>query len=373
MMGTERKLVLSLIVCLPSVAAGMREDTARLAARLASLQGSELTAAEFTPLQAEYLAWLEVRVQARGTVQTINDELREARLLYAEPTTLPDDLEASHAGYLDAVRGEPLDEDVLALKLGIYTGSSCDYDLTVVLYQRKPFRRLGWLNAQEFHEHGHWLHGLAIGREDPARGRIIASAWTSSNCTSVWNGGRFRIDAVQPQGMTNVLNRDAIASDDEEVKISIENSGATFRYSGDMHDTVINNREGIARYKIENGKPIRQAPIASQFGGFIDEWLLLDDEDAARFSSSPAAHLHHELAARFKKEAFDWQHVADCPGSAREVAVRGDESEKVTVFLVAASSIAEMRMLSISDNINPMCREIDISKDLSAITSGPSH
>jgi hypothetical protein len=32
-----------------------------------------------------------------------------------------------------------------------------------------------------------------------------------------------------------------------------------------------------------------------------------------------------------------------------------------------------MRMLAISDQINSSCREIDISKDLSAITGGPSH
>ena len=363
-MGTGRKLVLSLVLCLSCFAARMREDTARLAARLASLKGSELTASEFAPLQAEYLAWIDARVQARGTVSTINDELRQAKLLYIAPTTLTDDWQASHAGYVDAVRGEPLGEEVLALKLGIYTGSSCDYDETVVLYLHKPFRRLGWLNAQQVYEHGHFLHGLAVG------GKIVASGWTASNCTSVWNGELFRIDVLRPQ-MSNILNREVIARGDEEVKIRIQNDLVTFRYSAGMHDTVIDGREGIASYEIENGKTIRQAPIASQFGGFIDEWLLLDDEDAARFSSPAAARLHHEIAARFKKEPFDWQHAADCPGPAREIAVRGDESEQTTVFLIASSSIAEMRMLSISDKINPSCREIDISKDLSAIISGP--
>ena len=201
---------------------------------------------------------------------------------------------------------------------------------------------------------------------------MVASAWTASNCASAWNGGRFRIDALQPQ-MTNILNREMLARDDEEVKISVQNKSVTFRYSAGMYDTVINGRDGIASYKIENGKAVRQAPIASQFGGFIDEWLLLDDEDAARVSSPLAVRLHHEIAAKFKKEAFDWQHVADCPGPAREIAVRGDESEKTTVFLIASSSVAEMRMLSISDKINPSCREVDIGKDLSAITSGPSH
>jgi hypothetical protein len=352
----------------------MRADTARLAARLASLRGTELTAAEFGPLQLEYLTWIDVRVQARGTVKTINDELRQAKLLYTEPTSLPDDLLSNHAGYLDAIRGEPLGEDVLALTLGIYAGESCNYDETIVLYQRKPFRRLAWLNAQQVYKHGHYLHGLAVGENDPQRGRIVASGWTASNCTSVWNGGRFRIDVLQPQ-MTNILNREVIARDDVEVKITIENPSATFRYSTDLHDTWSDDREGIASYRIENGRPIRQAPIASQFGGFINEWLLLDDEEAARFSSPEAARLHHEIATRFKDDAFDWQHAADCPGPAREIAVSGDKSRKTTVFLIASSSISEMRMLSISDKMNPSCRAInvDMSKDLSPISSGPPH
>ena len=155
--------------------------------------------------------------------------------------------------------------------------------------------------------------------------------------------------------------------------ITTQKEGTTFRYETDMHDTVINGREGIASYRMEKGKVVRQAPIASHFGGFIDEWLLLNDEDAARFSSPDAARVHHEIAARFQEEPFDWQHVADCPGPAREIAVRGDASDKVTVFLIASSSIAEMRMLSISDKINPSCREIDIGNDFSAIISGPSH
>jgi hypothetical protein len=247
----------------------------------------------------------------------------------------------------------------------------------VALYQRQPFRRLGWLNAERSYQHGYYLHGLAgrlgSGRNRENRGRIIASAWTASNCTSIWNGGRFRIDVLQSRGFTNVLDRHVLARDDDEVKISLEDNVSTFHYITGMHDTIINGRDGIASYKIENDKAIRQAPIASQFGGFIDEWLLLDDEDAARFSSPAAAGLHHELAARFKKEAFDWEHAADCPGPAREIAVRGDESEKTTVFLIAASGIADMRMLSISDTINPSCREIDVNTDLSAITTGPSH
>ena len=172
--------------------------------------------------------------------------------------------------------------------------------------------------------------------------------------------------------MRNVLNTGVTARNDEEIQIGIRDKTVTFRYVTGMRDLTFENRPGVSSFQIRDDHVTRQGPIASHFGGFIDEWLLLDDEDAARFSSPAAARLHHELSARFRKEPFDWQHAADCPGPAREIAVRGDETDKTTVFLIAASSIAEMRMLSISDKINPSCREIDISKDLSAITSGPA-
>jgi hypothetical protein len=371
-MGTGRRLAFSFMLLTPGFAAGVKEDTARLVSHLAPLRGGEFTAAEFVPIQAEYLAWIDSRVRARGTLEQINEELRGAKLLFKEPESLQNNYGRSEAGYLDEVEVESIPEaiDLLALRLGIYTGSNCGYDETLVLYQRKPFRRLGWLNAEQSFAHGHSLGSVRVGN-NPAQGRIMASAWTASSCVSAWNGTRFRIDLLQSQTIARVLNREALTRNDVEVDINVQGDTATFRYSTDMRDTLIGSRTGVASYRIESGRAIRRGPIASHFGGFIDEWLLLNDDDAARVSAPEAARMHHEVAARFRQDSYDWEHVADCPNGTREIAIQEEKSERTTVFLLRASTIADMRMLLVSDKLDPSCREIDISKDLSAITTGP--
>ncbi len=377
-MGTGRRLVVGLILCIPAFAAGMREDTAHMAGRLFPMRAYkvyEFTSLQFQSVRAEYLAWIDSRVRAGNSAAMINAELREANLLSDGPRTIEDQLDKTYAGYFGTVRVGPIQgaDELMAVTLGIYTGGFCNRDETVAIYQRAPLLRLGWLNAERSYTHGYYLASLAASKDNPLQGRIVASAWTATNCTSAWNGGRFRIDLFHGAAMRDVLNTGVTARNDEEIQIGIRDKTVTFRYITGMRDLTFENRPGVSSFQIRDDHVTRQGPIASHFGGFIDEWLLLDDEDAARFSSPAAARLHRELAARFKKEPFDWQHAADCPGPAREIAVRGDESEKTTVFLIASSSIAEMRMLSISDRINPSCREIDIRKDLSAITSGPSH
>lgn len=371
-MATGRRLVHSLMFCVSCFAA-VKEDTARLAAHLAVMRGGEFTEVEFRPIQAEYLTWIDSRVRARATVQMINEELLDAKLLVKEPETFRDYYDRSTAGYLDRLQVESVREanDLLVLRLGIYTGSNCGYDDTLILYQRKPFRRIGWLNAEQYFTHGHSLGGLRIGKFNPAQGRIIASVWTASSCVSAWNGTRFRIDLLKAQTIASVLNTEALARNDIEVDIRVQSDVATFRYSTDMRDTAIGSRTGVASYWIRDGRATRQGPIAANFAGFIDEWLQLNDEDAARVSTPEAARMHHEVAARFKRDSYDWEHVADCPDGTREIAIQEGQSERTTVFLLRASTIADMRMLLVSDKLNPSCREIDISKDLSAITSGP--
>ena len=125
---------------------------------------------------------------------------------------------------------------------------------------------------------------------------------------------------------------------------------------------------------MQDGRAIRQAPLAPSFGGFIDEWLRMDDTEAAGWSSPQAAVQHRDVAAKSSKGLFTWEHAATCPGPppAREIAIRWNDSKQVTVFLIGASSAAEMRMLSVSGKRSPSCREIDIGADLREIMAEPS-
>lgn len=306
-----------------------------------------------------------------SSVARMNEELESVGLLSNGPETV-DDFEKNYAGFLGELANRPVRNaaGLSVVTFGIHTGSSCGFDDTVVLYQGKPLRRIATINASS--QHGYRVREVSVGRSDPGRGRIIGSAWVLSNCTSNWNGEAFRIDLLQGRSIATVLERPLGASSAYPVEISIEDDIVTFRYTTAIGDLVSLTRTGIARYRVQGGHAIRQAPVAASYGGFIDEWLGMDDAEAARWSAPEAKAQHHDLAAR--KELLQWEHVAACPGlpPVREIAVRWSKSGQTSVFLISGSSPAEMRMLSVSDKRSPSCKEIDISRDLASILSDPS-
>jgi hypothetical protein len=241
-----------------------------------------------------------------------------------------------------------------------------------VLYRLKPLRRVARINGEKSYTHGYGLVDLAIGKDDPNRRRILSSVWLYSNCTSIWNPKRFRIDLARAQTTENILNQEVRAQDGVEMKI--EGDTVTFNYATFAHNNDDFLRSGIARYRVQAGRAIRQAPIAPSFGSFIEEWLEMGDTEAGRWSTAEAAMRHHDLAEMIGKDMqFAWEHVAACPRSppAREITVLWDESKRTTVFLISGARAVDMRMLSISDQPSRSCREIDISDDLSSVIAEP--
>jgi hypothetical protein len=336
-----------------------------------------MSAVDFNLVQNEYLAWIDSRMKAGTSMAKMNAELAAAKLLSDGPQTVDDQFDKSYAGFLGKIESKPVgpEADLFAITFGIHTGGYCNFDETLVLYTRSQLRRIARINAEQSHSHGYRLREFATGKDDPSRGRTIGSAWVASNCTSNWNGNIFRIDLLRGQSIENVLNEGVGAFYDDMLKISIDGDTITFNYtSGLMGDGTAKLREAIARYRVQNGHAIRQAPLASSFGGFIDEWLGMNDTEAARWGSPEATMQRHDVAARRGKSLFKWEHVATCPGPppAREIAIRWNDSKQTTVFTIGASSAAEMRMLSVSDKRSPSCHEIEIGTDRRAIMVEPS-
>jgi hypothetical protein len=369
-----------LISCDPCYGAvAIRADTSRLADRLQRFRKYklyELSAVEYQPIRREYLAWVDSRMKSGASMAQMNEELEAANLLSKGPENVPDDwFDRTYAGFLGGVGTVPIPgaDDLIAVSLGVYTGGYCNFDETVVLYSRRQFRRIAQINAEPLYTHGYYLRALAAGKGDPARGRLVASAWVASNCTSNWNGNFFRIDIPRRGFTENALAVGMGAFNADEIRLTVENSTVTFDYTTALGDTDVLTREGIARYEVQDGHVIRQAPVAASFGGFIDEWLTMADAEAARWATPEAGRHHNELAAKFQKDIFEWRHVADCPGSppTREVAVQLNKSKETAVFRITASSRAEMRMVLVSDKISPECREIPISDGLSSILAEP--
>ena len=372
-------LVLFLVISCSSGSgnAAVLADTARLSDHLKRFRGFkvyELSAAEYRPIRNEFLSWIDIRIKAGASITQINEELEAANLLPAE-TDNADDFDKNYVGFLggvDTVPGAGAD-DLLAFNVGMFTGGNCNSDETVLLYEKKPLRIIAQFNAELAYTHGYLLRALAVGNDQGARGRLMASAWVASNCTSNWNGNLFRIDLSRGQSSRNILNPGMAAFNAEEMKLGIQNDTVTFDYAT-MGDTSVLIREGIARYQITDGRAIRRAPIAASFGGFIDEWLTMNDSEAARWATQEASAHHREIAARFHSDIFEWQSAAACPGTppTREVAIRAEKSKRVTVFRIAGSSASELRMVSVRDALSPECREIDIHDNLSSIVNEPT-
>lgn len=186
-----------------------------------------MPASEYKPIQREYLSWITVRLKAGVSLDAMNAELKAANLFLESPSN-PNDADAilnSHAGYLAEIETQPTEAShhVIAIRFGTYTGSGCNEDETVALYRREPLHLLTTINAESSYTHGYILRDVALGKEN-AEGRLIASAWVASNCTSNWNGNIFRIDRARAGALKAILNKDVEAFFDDELRIGIEGS-----------------------------------------------------------------------------------------------------------------------------------------------------
>ncbi len=301
-------------------------------------QRHELSLTEFYAAQKKYLTWLDARFKRGDPI-------------------------GSYAGFGD-IRSERVrgNDSLVALVGGIHTGSYCNYDETAVVYNRSDRSRIAVFNAERTYKHGHHLESLAAGG-----GGLFASAWVASSCASNWNGSIFRIDRAGTGATENLLLRNVLAYDPNPVKIHVTENSVSFEYTASSRVEDILTRDAVAVYQIRGRQAIRQSPLAPSYGSFIQEWLELDDAEAARWSSPQAARAHHPAAAM--KGSFTWTHVAACPD--REIELNWGDTDKTVVFRISGTRAVDLRMESVSDHRAPSCREMDISKDISHINNEP--
>jgi hypothetical protein len=349
-----------LLLCVVRLGLAVDEDTGRLAARLEHLRkpgllaSAEFSETTFRGIQTEYVAWIDARVLAGLGIAEMNEELRAAKLL--DPSGLENPFTQSYAGFLEPVEtlAPQLAPDLLALRAGIHTGPSCSVDQTLLLYQRNPLRRLGILNGEVSFSHGYILGEARFGRSSVDR-RLVATAWIGSNCTSVWNGMRLRLDEASETSIRNVLNR-PLAAKNDEFELKVEENIATFSYGTLMLDDQIQGRRGIARYRVQNGRAVREAPFAVQRSGLVDEWVKLATEAVRPWSGMGAVRMHSSVVAGMEGKSFAWQTVASCPGTAKtiEIGVR-TESDNRFVFRLSGTTATNLRMVSVTDTPSTTC------------------
>jgi hypothetical protein len=206
---------------------------------------------------------------------------------------------------------------------------------------------------------------LAAGEKDASGARIVASGWVYSNCTSVWNGKRIRIDRLKASSVENILARSLSARDreaGENVAPWVRGDVVTFWYDGGLPDAEMMSTPAIARYRVAENRAVREPPMALTRAGFIEEWLAMDDSEAARWSEPEALRVHRALAPAFQHDSFKWEHIGRCAGSPPvwEIGVRLDKSKKLYVFRIRGSRATELRMLAVTDRWTQSCATVPL-------------
>jgi hypothetical protein len=370
-----RAALLSVLAVSSWAQAAQPADTAHLAAQVRAVRGRDwLKSAEYAPLKAQFLEWIDARVLAGRTIESMNRELKAAGLLL-DPPKSADQYSTEYTGKLGGVSAQPVRGagDLLAINAGISRGSTCHVDITVILYQREPLRRLAHINAELGDgDFACYLSGLAAGEKDASGARLIASGWVYSNCTSVWNGKRIRIDRLKASSVENILARSLSARDREAIENVapwVRGDVVTFWYEGGLPDAEMMSTPAIARYRVAENRAVREPPMALTRAGFIEEWLAMEDSEAARWSEPEALRVHQAVAAAFHHDVFKWEHIGRCAGSPPvwEIGVRLDKSKKLYVFRIHASRATDLRMLAVTDHWTSSCADFPLASILQTL------
>ncbi len=347
-------------------------DTVLFARHMAPYRKPEndLGAAEVKSIRAEYLAWLDARVTGGMSIEQMNVELNSGKLLTATNSASVNDFGKSYTGFVGTIHSSAVNDDgeddktpddLLLFLLPIYTGRGCNQDQTLVLYNRETRQRLGWINGQTAYQHGLILGAVAAQPRARDGARLVATDWIYSNCTSNWNGQVFRIDSLANGRASQVLDRSpaggAMAG---STKIQIDKDAVQFTYysNANVIDPDGSLPLPVVRYRVQGTRALRLTPLAETLGGFIDEWLGLEDGEAIRFGSAATATQHRALRTRRNEEWYSFTDAAECPGTPPTHQVRAlwDKSKRTTYFHVIGDTAATLRMESVTDSPIPGCR-----------------
>lgn len=351
-------------------------DTAALAKLLQGFRGRRdqfgdplgLPAAQLARIKKEYLHWIDSRIAAGAGQDDINNGLSSAGLFerasdskLAAETVFP-----SYMGFLEEVTARPVRgaADLLEVRLGV--GTLCNYDQTIAIYSRSTRQRVGFVSTSNDVPNEMPVptrfSSAAVGPEDAAGHRLLAIGGYSAWCTSTIISVSLRVEDIVAGTMQTLLNRvvggRCCWDDSDNVTATVVGSTVEFRYHTSIFDGDITPRPAIARFSRSGSGLQRDAPLALSRAGYIDEWLKMDDAEAARWSTINAAQQHATLAA-WGAKGFRFEQIARCPGSPPvwQVVLRFDEPQERRAFILTGSSPNEMRILGVSREPRADCRE----------------
>lgn len=374
--------LLAICALVPGYTLAQGLDTVALATHLRAVRGVDsIKNPRFPELRREMMRWVDLRVLRGDPVSQINQELRSNNLLYktAKPTFVPGS-DTTVTGYVDqvTVQEAPGADDLLVIRFGV--GMDCGYDQSAIVYRRTPLARLGWIESPSTGAPMNFT-SVSVGEEFEGQ-RLLATESYGAWCSSSFTGIRLEIWRIASSGsMHALLIRPDIEGRrwfDNLVTTHVEKNIVTFRYTGDLPEISILVHAAIERYRVDGDKVTRIAPLALDLVGFIDEWMRMDDVQAAQWSEAAAARLHHELAAwygkgvdlPFARSAVGQTAVRRCEGSPRiwEVALQGMDRSDQRHFQISEMGAENLRILQVSRTLSSRCPtvRVDLQKELPA-------
>jgi hypothetical protein len=239
-------------------AQSIKLDTEALATKLKSVREYQaLPAKDFRNIQAQSIAWIDKRMQARMPAGELNAELKAAGIFKPEtPKPKDDDVMVNFTGFVDKVAIDPIPgaDDLIGVHIKI--GLVCGFDETVLIYQTDPLRKVGTLDHHDPKYQDAQAFSSLL-----ARGGILASGTYSVWCTSTLIRVNLRIDKIENGAIRTLLNQREPArfwaDPDKLVQLSIDGSVVTFRYP--VADADLMPRSAIARYSVSGNTATRIA------------------------------------------------------------------------------------------------------------------
>jgi hypothetical protein len=185
----------------------IKPDTRALAAILKAARAPEKGVPQYPAIRTSFLAWVDARLKSPEQIDSLNRELRRAGL---SGPGRDEFWGTDNTGLLEvAVTRLPSAPDLFAARLGI--GVPIDYDQTIVLYQRQPWRPIGWLNHELTKEYS-LFSSIAVGPKDAAGNRLIVSCgYAIERRYSGPFPAKLRIDVLDGVSLKTLLNKEVTA------------------------------------------------------------------------------------------------------------------------------------------------------------------
>jgi hypothetical protein len=203
-------------------------------------------------------------------------------------------------------------------------GVCCGSDTSLYLFQRQD---VAWalILAQETNDYddGSGAQGsfdYRVSPPDPAGGFFVVTANVGPSCTKEWVSLRYQ--ALRPSGdayVPQVLLNETQGIEWFGFTLEADVSAFTLKFWADQGlDVFVKTRPHVVKFSISENLATRVPPLAELPEDFLDEWLDLPWDQAARWAD-PAAlpglqHVHEALQPK-KKEvlASEFLFVRPCP------------------------------------------------------------